>query len=200
MNIWWTAAVKPTEALSRVGVNPDAAMRTSYVRFPRRQRQKRVCMLFLPVARFGGKSHLGASMGNVRNTSVDELPDRGRSRLAVSAISRQGYSFPILAVFLLYATLILIDRRNFIAEAQRRREATLLACGKRRFVKARPDWCFGRLAAGEIVSRARSLSRARGKRWHCKGFRRCKVDAGNTSKGTTGRPHPAFAPLRSGTY
>ena len=150
MNIWWTAAVKPTEAMSRVEMNPDtvsgASMRASYVRFPRRQRQKRVCMLFLPVARFGGKSHLGASMGNVQNPSVDELPDRGRSRPTVSAISRQGYSFPILAVFLLYATLILIDRRNFIAEAQRRREATLLACGKRRFVKARPDWCFGRLA------------------------------------------------------
>ena len=132
-------------------------MRASYVRFPRRQRQKRVCMLFLPVARFGGKSHLGASMGNVPNTSVDELPDRERSRPTVSAISRQGYSFPILAVFLLYATLILIDRRNFIAEAQRRREATLLACGKRRFVKARPDWCFGRLAAGDAFRAQEAL-------------------------------------------
>ena len=127
MNIWWTAAVKPTEALSRVGVNPDAAMRTSYVRFPRRQRQKRVCMLFLPVARFGGKSHLGASMGNVRNTSVDELPDRGRSRLAVSAISRQGYSFPILAVFLLYATLILLAGQLYRGSAaQARSDAACL--------------------------------------------------------------------------
>ena len=169
-------------------------MRASYVRFPRRQRQKRVCMLFLPVARFGGKSHLSASMGNVQNPSVDELPDRGRSRLTVSAISRQGYSFPILAVFLLYATLILIDRRNFIAEAQRRREATLLACGKRRFVKARPDWCFGRLAVRDAFRAQEAFPRRAGSDGDCKGFRRCKVDAGNTSKGTTGKPIPLSQP------
>ena len=41
--------------------------------------------------------------------------------------------------------------------AQRRREATLLACGKRRFVKARPDWCFGRLAAGDAFRAQEAL-------------------------------------------